>query len=363
MKGNKIALRISALAILISTLLSCGKKVEEETLIRPVEYEKVSFGESGNVRTFNGVAKTNIVINLSFRSSGILSKYDIAIGKKVKKGDLLASLDNVQARLAYEQALASRESAESQMKTAKLAYDRIRSLYEKGSASLSDFENAKNSYQNAKNSFESAKRSVDIQRENINFGYIYAPEDGIISSAPAEIGENINPGKIVGVLNGGDDIEIELGIPETIVNLIKENSEVEIRFPALPDQEFKGRVIQISPAVDLNTSTYPVKVLLIGDAKGVKSGMAAYVSFMFDSGEGRQLSVPTKAVGEDSKGRFVFVIKKDDSENKHHVFKTYIKLGALKNTSFEVLSGLKEGEMIATAGLQTLLDKQEVKIN
>ena len=112
--------------------------------------------------------------------------FDIKLGQKVKKGQLIAKLDNVQSRLAYEQALTQLNSAESQMNTAKLSLNRIRSLYEKGSSSLSDFESAKNAYRTAQESYQSAQRGVDIQREQVRFGFLYAPSDGVISAVNAE---------------------------------------------------------------------------------------------------------------------------------------------------------------------------------
>ena len=184
---------IITLALVLFTACG-GEEATEQKVLRPVVYQTVSLQGELNQRTFNGTAETDKVINLSFRNSGIITRFDMALGQRVRKGQLLGQLDNVQARLAYEQAVAQLNSQESQVKTAKLSYDRTRSLYEKGSASLSDFENAKNAYQNAESGFESAQRSVDIQKEQINYGYIYAPENGIIASVNAEIDENVSPG-------------------------------------------------------------------------------------------------------------------------------------------------------------------------
>jgi multidrug efflux system membrane fusion protein len=107
------------------------------------------------------------------------------------------------------------------MNTAKLSLNRVRILYEKGSASLSDYEAAKNSHRTAVASFESSKRSVAIQQDQIQFGYLYAPEDGVIASVTAEVDENISPGQAIGVLNAGTAIEISLGLPESIINAVK----------------------------------------------------------------------------------------------------------------------------------------------
>ena len=118
--------------------LSCGEKEKkEEKFVRPVKSYTVGFIGGDKARTFSGTARTEKIINLSFRSNGIITEFDMKLGQKVKKGQLLAKLDNVQSRLAYEQSLTQLNSAASQMNTAKLSLNRVRSLYEKGSAALS----------------------------------------------------------------------------------------------------------------------------------------------------------------------------------------------------------------------------------
>ncbi|WP_394746721.1 efflux RND transporter periplasmic adaptor subunit [Spongiimicrobium salis] len=344
-------------------LFSCGGgEKKEEKIVRPVKYQEVGFLGGGKVRTFSGTAQTDKIINLSFRNTGIITVFDIKLGQKVKKGQLLAKLDNVQSRLAYEQSLTQLNSAASQMNTAKLNLNRVRSLYEKGSSSLSDFEAAKNSFRTAEESHKSAKRGVDIQQEQIRYGYIYAPEDGIIAAISSEIDENVQAGQVVGILNSGTDMEISLGIPESVINGVKENMEVQVAFSSLPNENFNAKVTEVSPAVDSNTATYPVRVTVSNPSTAIKSGMAANVTFDFGdrSNNTSVLVVPVNAVGEDSNGRFVFVVQEEGENAK--VKKQQITIGNLSGEGFEVRSGLSVGQKIATAGLQTLLDGQEVKL-
>lgn len=344
-------------------ILSCGdKKEEEEKFVRPVKYQQVGYLGGEKIRTFSGTAKTDKIINLSFRSNGIITTFDVRLGQEVKKDQLLATLDNVQARLNYENAIASQNSAESQMNTAKLALDRTRSLFEKGSASLSDFESAKNSYKTAQASFESSKRSVAIQQENIRYGYLYAPEDGIIAAVNAEIDENVSAGQAIATLNAGTDMEISLGLPESVINSVSAGSTVDVAFSALPDENFKGTVSEVAPAVDPNTATYPVLIRVNNPSSEIKSGMAANVTFDMgeQQAEGAVLVAPANAVGEDSNGRFVFLIEENGEITT--VKKQQVEIGPLTGEGFEIRSGLSPGQKIATAGLQTLLDGQEVKL-
>ncbi|MEO1484960.1 MAG: efflux RND transporter periplasmic adaptor subunit [Bacteroidota bacterium] len=343
-------------------LFGCGGKEEApKKVLRPVKFQEVGYLGGEKVRTFSGTAQTEKIINLSFRASGIITQYDVKLGQKVKKGQLLARLDNVQSRLAYEQSITQLNSAASQMNTAKLNLNRVRTLYEKGSASLSDFEAAKNSFKTAEESHKSAKRGVDIQAEQIQYGYIYAPENGTIASVTAEIDENVQAGQAVAVLNAGTEMEISLGIPESVINGVSEGMEVQVNFSAIADTAFKGKITEVSPAVDANTATYPVMATVVNPTNDIKSGMAANVTF--DFGERKvenTLVVPAYAVGEDSNGRFVFLV--EDKGETTTVKKHPIKVGNLSSEGFEVVSGLSVGQKIATAGLQTLLNGQEVKL-
>ncbi len=351
-------------SVLLFMAVACGGKEEKtEKTIRPVQYQEVSYFGSLQERTFSGTARTDKVINLSFRNTGIIVKFDLKLGQQVKKGQLLAQLDNVQARLGYEQSLAGLNSSLSQLNTAKLALDRARSLYEKGSAPLSDFESAKNSFRTAQASYESEKRSVTIQEEKIRYGFLYAPEDGIISTVNAEIDENVTAGQVIAVLNAGNEMKINLGLPESVINNVIAGMPVKVNFSALAGQEFTGSVSEVSPSVDRNTATYPVSIHIDNGNNGVKSGMAANVTFNFGANEDNQstLVIPASAVGEDGAGRFVFVIKENNATAT--VEKSRIEIGALRNDGFEVKKGLELGQKIATAGLQTLLDGQEVRLN
>ncbi len=359
----KAIIKIGNIILLLIIVFSCSEKKKESTkFVRPVKYQQVGYLGGEKIRTFSGTARTDKIINLSFRNSGIITQFDIKLGQKVKKGQLLSKLDNVQSRLTYEQSVTQLNSAASQMNTAKLSLSRIRSLYEKGSTSLSEYESAKNAYKTAQESYQSAKRGVDIQKEQIRYGYLYAPEDGVIAAISAEMDENVSPGTTVATLNAGTDMEITLGIPESVINGVKEEMPVIIDFSSIPGKEFKAKVTEVAPAVDVNTATYPVRVTVTNPTDQIKSGMAANVTFDFGerTTNATTLVVPANAVGEDNNGRFVFLIEGEGDRVK--VKKQQVDIGDLTAEGFEIKSGLSAGQKIATAGLQTLLDGQEVKL-
>ncbi|MFA8433500.1 MAG: efflux RND transporter periplasmic adaptor subunit [Marinifilaceae bacterium] len=361
---NRIINILISLSVSLLLLAACGKKNQkkEMEIIKPVKFEKITYASGDMVRSFLGTARSNKEINLSFRTSGILTTLNIAVGQKVNEGDLLAQLDNTEAILSLEQAVASLNSAKSNLNTASSSLERTRTLFEKGSASLSDYENSKSSFANAKANYQSAERTVDIRKKQVSYGVIYAPANGVIASRNVEINENVNAGQLVSTLNAGNKMEVSLGIPENMINRIQQNMKVKIQFPALKSKNFTGYVNEISPSVDVNTSTYPVRIRIEKASKEIKSGMAADVTFSFDEKIKQEaLIVPITAVGEDRKGNFVFLIQSEDGKTGT-VRKQHFTIGELTANGFIVKKGLKPGQKVATAGLQTLLDGQKVRL-
>ena len=127
------------IALAVGILMASCKNEEKEgvEVLKPIKFETVGTADSFNQRTFSGTAQSGDEIDLSFRSSGIVTVLNISVGEVVKKVALLAKLDNVSANLAYEQSVSALSTAKSSMYTAKSNLDRVRSLYEKGSTSLS----------------------------------------------------------------------------------------------------------------------------------------------------------------------------------------------------------------------------------
>ncbi len=353
--------------LILLTIVAFNSCKEEEKkkaeVLRPVNYQIVGTSDAQKIRSFSGAARAGDEIELSFRSNGIITELNAKVGQKVKKGDLIAKLDNVQANLAYEQSVSALNSANSAMKTAKSAMDRVKSLYESGSQSLSDYEAAKNSYQAALDQYESAKRNKSIQQSQISYGYIYAPKDGTIASRPGTLNANVSAGQAIALLNAGEQINIMVGLPENVINKVQTGMEVDISLSSLEDT-FKGSVLEVSPVVDPNSSTYPIKIDIVTPTTAVKPGMAANVTFNFSTGEETNddtLVVPVKAVGEDGNGNFVFIIESEDGKTGTAKKQT-IEVGELTSDGFKIKSGLNGGEKIATAGLQTLLDGQKVRL-
>jgi multidrug efflux system membrane fusion protein len=350
-------------ALSLLFLGACNQaEVEKKEVLRPVRYIEVGSSETKMQRVFSGFARVGSDVTLSFRTSGVIIEKNVVKGQSVKKGDLLGQLDNVEAQLAYEKALSELDRAESQMNTSETNFNRIKFLYEQGAKPLIEYENARNNYTSAKSQYETALRNRDLQKTQMDYGFIYAPMDGEVLKVNGDVNERVGAGFEFVVLNISDGrMKVIVNLPEVVINRTRLDMPVEINFPAVDGETFLGKVIEISPDISDESATYPVDVSIIDPAKEIRPGMVANVTFDFTDGNtaNNRIILPVNTVGEDAGGKFVFVVI-PENDKVATVQKRQVKIGTLTTDGFEITAGLKAGDKVVTAGLQTLLNGQKV---
>ena len=341
----------------------CGGEPEAaQPAIRPVKYAEVRPASAVQSQRFAGTAKAGIEAKLSFRAGGLIESIGAKVGDHVAAGQRLATLDNRDAILAHQRAKAALENARVQKANAQSMLTRVRQLYQANNVSLAEYEQAKNGLASATSSYESAQKSLDLQERQLGYNAIYAPVAGIVTAVHNEVNEVIQAGAPLVELSAGEDIEMEVGVPEGYIAQIQTGQPVHVRFSALPGLDFAAQVREIAYALDAS-STYPVIVRLADPSPSIRPGMAGEVEFRFGSGEPSEdpLVVPVKAVGEDANGQYVFVIEAVD-KGLGAVHRRPIRIGKLLADGFVVEEGLVERELVATAGLRSLLDGMKVRL-
>ncbi|MEO1436480.1 MAG: efflux RND transporter periplasmic adaptor subunit [Bacteroidota bacterium] len=371
----KNVLKLGFLTLLI---WGCGGKqtVEElPDLVRPVKYGKVLRSGGKNVHTFSGLAQSGQESKLSFRVAGTIRTLNVKLGDRVRRGQVIATIDPTDYTVQAEQASASKKgsdanlkSAETQLIIARTNYQRIEKLYESNSVPLSEFEQAKSNYETAQASFEAAQtqvtsseKQVESAKNQVAYTRLTAPFTGVITAVNAEENELVGSGSPVAVLSSEAEPEVSVGVPENLISKVRKGQEVDIRFSALIGQSFKGAVQEVSYAAG-TSPTYPAIIRIKGASNEIRPGMAAEVTFNFSKATEKSFVVsPVQAVGEDAEGNFAFLLEPASGE-AYTVKKQAIEIGQLLPGGFEVKSGLKEGDLVATAGLSTLLDSMTVKL-
>lgn len=380
--------------LLLFLFFAIGCGVEEETIkeevIRPVKYMSISTTDVSDMHTFSGTSQAKEESNLSFRVAGKVNKIYVKVGQKVKKGALIAALDaadyNIQLQQAVSQqqgSAANQQSSATQIKSAegnfiaaRSAYNRIEKLYENNSVSLSEFEQAKANYEAAQASFKAAEsqydatksqtqtstQSIQNARNQVAYTRLTAPFSGVITSINVEANELVGSGTTIVNLSSIGKPEIKVGVPELLISKVKPGMMAEVVFSVLPEKSFQAKVNEVGYSA-MNGSTYPVTVDLLSFDEIIRPGMPADVTFSFEvpTGDAQKVIVTSSAVGEDSKGRFVLTIV-EIGENQGTIKKQYVKIGKLRNNGFEILEGLQNDMKIATAGLNTLLEGDKVRL-
>lgn len=372
-------------------IISCGNSSDDaqaEPIVRPVKVITVGKNNATGFHSFTGLAKAQQEASLSFKVGGTINSIAVKVGDRVSKGQTLATVDATDYQINYNQTVANvhsskaqienaqaqLESAKSNFLTSQSNYNRFEKLYETNSISLSDFEQAKSSYLGAEASYKAAKTQVEAAlaanessetmvlsaSNQINYTRMKAPFAGVITTINVEPNELVNQGSPILEINSLSNPDVEIGVPENAIAEIKANQEVTVSFNSLHDHSFKGKVHEIG--YSSAGSTYPVTIRLLDDDDRIRPGMPANATFSFldHHSSPSSLLVPPSAVGEDSKDNFVYLIESKDGS--YFCKKKTIQIGQLKDAGFEILSGLNNGDLVASAGLNVLRDGMQVSL-
>lgn len=354
---------ISICIIFTLIITGCGGSNSQQKvkIVKPVKYAAVAQHGGEIIKSFNGTSQSGAETKLSFRTNGLIVKVNVKVGDKVRKGKLLAQLDLNDLQLNYQKANAALRSAQSQVETARSVFERTKELYQANSVSLNDYEQAKNNYSGAQSSYQTAKKSLELQGRQLEYASITAPTAGIVSAVNVEINEFVGAGNPVIVINSDQsDIEVKIGVTENYISRIANGDKADILFTGIEGKKFRGIVSEVGFS-SAKSATSPVVLRVTDVVKEMRPGMPVEVIFTFGSKtEKSTLFVPVSAVGQDNDGTFVYVLKK--GVESYAAVKTTILTGKLSNEGYEILSGLEEGNLVATAGLRSLYDGMEVRL-
>lgn len=354
------------LLILLSLFLitaSCGKKQEaEEEVIRPVRYMAVYASGGTRTRTFSGAAKSGLESKLSFKVGGTVENVNVQVGDNVRTGQLIAQLDAKDYELQVEQAQAGLEQAKAAATNAKSTYERTRELYENDNASKSDLDGARAAYESANAAVSAAEKQLELARSQVSYTKITAPFNGAVSTVDIEVNENVGPGATVITLTGKANPEVDIAIPEMLISQVKEGQKVSVTFDAVEGKTFTGIIREVGIATSEFSTTYPVTVRLDKTDPDIRPGMVAEVEFTFESNQQQErIIVPSHAVVEDQKGRFVYVAKPLD-DTYATTKRVNVKVGDLTDEGLEITQGLSDGDLVITAGVSRINEGMKVKL-
>jgi RND family efflux transporter MFP subunit len=320
---------------------------------------------------------------VSSKITGRLVEVAIEEGMSVKEGQILARLDDANARHAFELAVARHESnqravkeTEVRLHESELDLSRIRRLVTTGvesQAALDQSQAERDSLRArldvARAEVTVAERQVGVSRQDLEDTLIRAPFDGVIVSKDAQPGEIVSPVSAgggftrtgVGTVVDMRSLEIEVDVNEAFIQRVRPEQPVQATLQAYPDWKIPARVITTVPAADRQKATVKVRIAFkeLGDPR-ILPDMGVKVAFqseqVTDAPARPRMLVPENALRRERDSAAVFVLRDGRVERRA------VAIGGNVGDEVEVLSGLRSGDRIVVNPPSELNDGSAVRL-
>lgn len=320
--------------------LDTNKKVPQVSTFKLKEENFIHYLElQGSVQT-----KMNVLI--SPEMNGVLTAIYVKEGQSVRKGQVLAKIDdnglsNQLAQLKVQAALA------------KTTYERQKRVWDQKIGSEIQFLQAKANYEAQKNAV--AQLQTTLSKTNIT-----APFSGVIDDVIIEQGNLVTPGMGVFRIVNLSNMYIETDVPESYITSVKKGEDVEVEFPIL-GKSMQSTIRQAGNFINPANRTFKVEVLVPNKDGNIKPNLTAKLKINDYSNENAIL-IPQSIISENAKGeQYIFVV--ENIKNKIGVAKkAIIETGKTQGDYIEVVSGLSKGLEVVEEGARSVKDNQEVEI-
>lgn len=345
--NTKFSLIVLVAASAVCGTSSCKTIIKKpETAPKEIAVEAYTVSESSLLteREYIGLVEESSSVLLSFPTPGVVNHVYVREGQSVKKGQVLATVDDSALQNLYATAKATLQQAQD-------GYDRLSLLHE--SNSIPDVQ-----FVDIQTKLEQAKASERIAARSLENAKLVAPMDGVIGIKMIEVGLNALPDQPVLSIMNTKALLVSLAIPDNEIFETKIGQKARLTVSALGGKELTGRVIEKGVKAQMLTHSYTVKIAIEGDAGGLLPGMIcrAYIN---NIPEQDVLEVPNSAVLplDLGTGYFVWVVDNDNT-----VHRRIVQIGDLTPNGIEIVEGLAMGEKVIVAGYHKVSDNIKVTI-
>ena len=318
---------------------------ERLTLVSKYEIQQTIFNTyieaQANLKT-----RKNILILPEFQ--GTLEKVFVSEGQKVKKGQLLAEINDSGLNEQYEQMVIQAEFA-------KENFERTQRLWDNNIGSEMQ-------YLKSKTDYEASKKMVDQMKDRLSKTKIYAPFDGEIDEIISNVGSNLIPGvsQILRLVNL-DIIYAESFVSEKYISFIGEGTEAIVQIPLL-NMDYRSSVNQTGNFINPSNRTFRIEVPVENFDNRIKQNLDAKIKINIYKKDDA-IVIPLRIVREDALGKnFVYVMSEDNKEGVYLTSKQFITLGNKSEDKVEVTEGLALGDIVVLEGAYSVEDSQRVKL-
>jgi len=345
-------------------------KRTDDLVIVPVEVEKIGFGCIQNKLVYMGDIQAESSARVYAKIPDRIVDFPVQNGDYVRKGTIIARVEDTKLKQAFYQAEAALASAKSQLENLKLEYGRIEKLFKEEAVSESQFEQLKTQLEVAKNGVAQAKAGYKMAKEQLEDAVIKAPIDGYVSGKMLNVGDMAAGQMPIVTLTQKDPLKIIVDVIEKDIRLVKKGQNVNIYVDVFPGRVFKGEVARISPVVNAATRTSQVEILLKNPDNSLTPGMFARLEIIVQSKDNVLLVNRNNVDVRTSRHFNGGSIRDTEIEQIFSVFvvedslalEKEIEVGIRSGLLLEVVSGLEEGDRIVSVGRTNLRDSTMVNI-
>lgn len=325
-------------------------------------------GRPGIILTGSGYIVTkDKYITIGAQVLGQIVEEPIQEGQHVKKGQLLAKIDDRDYVAQLNQAIADRALAKANVKLARAQAARQRKLYAEGVISKDQLDTINNTLEVDEATLKKTEAAIAYARFNVEQCYIRSPINGIVLRKFREVGSMISYGNAVASNEGmtdiaqlanTEDMRAEVDINESDIAKVVIGAPAQVILDAYPDRPFNAKVVQIYAEADRQKGTVKVEVhILKPDLSIIKPEMSAKVTFLAHAESDHHqpmVLVPQKAVQSGSGQSYVWVVRDG------RAYRTNVSLGRIFQDGVQVLQGLTGGEMVIVVPPAHLREGEEV---
>jgi RND family efflux transporter MFP subunit len=313
--------------------------------------------------------------------TGLLVSISVEEGSRVKKGQIIAQLENDDVKAAKRQAEANLnvsrftlEQAKAELQDATLSFHRNKELLSHDYVSQAEYDTSEARYKRAIAGVDAAGAAVKanealLQAANVAVEYtlIQAPFDAVVLTKNADVGDIVTPigaaaeakAAVVTIADMGS-LQVEVDVAESNLQNVKVGQPCEIQLDALPESRFRGEVHMIVPTADRTKATVLIKVRFLDSDNRILPEMSAKVAFLskpVKPEEQKPRTVISPGAVIDRKGKNVVYVVKDN-----RVAETPITVGERLGDMVEVLEGVKAGDKVVVKTPEKLRDGTRIKI-
>ena len=318
--------------------------------------EEVDSGEGFQEYTYSGSVVGRTEHQLSFLVGGKVTNKQVEVGDAVSEGDLLLQVDAQDIQQNASLVDAQLSAAKSQFDLASDNYQRYKTLYEEGAVAEAAYDSAKTSYDVAREAYNQAKAQYNVTANQLSYTNLYADTTGVVTNVAAEVGQVVGAGQAVVTVVSDGEKEVEIDVPENRLEQLKSAKTINVEFWALPDLVLSGTLREVSPIADEVTRTYKARVSLSNPPDGLELGMTASVTLLNNTSSDRTIFIPLSAIYQTGDTPTVWVV-----DEKSVLKLTKVTVGEFKDDKIQVITGLKDGDIIVKAGVHKLSEGLKVK--